>query len=333
MSILQRLDAIAISGRLGMVRGNHIGTCLLLVAFLTFPTSSMAVEGGGSNWAMGSTGFGAGLIPEPGFHYANLLWLMDIDTNQDFTLGTNRVDNLNVELTINFLLPAYTGEIKPWNARYKAIAVLPIVWIDGRYRVRAAPNEHESKQHNLGDPGLDLAIGWHKDDFLGKEGLSLDYAPGLFVVAPWGKYERQEVLNAGRYRWTIQPNFSYTLLYEPTGIELSQRTMYAINLKNDRTDYNSGDEFHLDWALGKRFGNGWQAGLFGFFYKQITADDGRGATLGDLKGKSWGIGPIIQYSREYWGTPVTAALRVQKVMQHRKRTDDDSIMFNFIMSF
>ena len=62
-------------------------------------------------------------------------------------------------------------------------------------------------------------------------------------------------------------------------------------------------------------------------------DDGRGATLGNLKGKGWGLGPIVQYSREYWGVPVTAALRGQKVMQHRNRTDDDSVMFNFFVSF
>ena len=55
--------------------------------------------------------------------------------------------------------------------------------------------------------------------------------------------------------------------------------------------------------------------------------------VGDLKGKAWGFGPIVQYSREYSGTPVTMGLKVQKVMQHRNRTDDDSVYFNVVVSF
>jgi hypothetical protein len=307
---------------------------ILLAVSTASPSLSVAVEGGGSNWAMGSTGFGAGMIPEPGFHYANLLWHMPFSISQNFTFGDNLVSSMDVDLTVNFFLPAFSGKIDAWDARYKIIGVFPFATINGRYRVLGGSNVHGHKTFNRGDPGIDMAIGWHKDNFLGKEGLSLDYAPGLFVNSTWGKYSRGEVLNAGRNRWTIQPNFSYTLLYKPAGIELSQRIMYAFNLKNNKTDYNSGDEFHFDWALGKRFGQGWQAGLFGFAYKQTTGDDGRGAVVvGNLKGKGWGLGPIVQYSSEIGSVPVTGALRVQKVMQHRNRTDDDSVMFNFIASF
>lgn len=311
----------------------RVSAMILMAVSSVFPPVSVAVEGGGSNWAMGSAGFGAGIIPEPGFHYANLLWHMPFTTSQDFTFGGNRVSDMDVDLTANFFLPAYSGKIDAWDARYKLVAVLPLISLDGVYRVQGASNEHGSKFANRGDPGLDVAIGWHKNNFLGEEGLSLDYAPGLLVVSTWGKYSRGEVLSAGRNRWTIQPNFAYTLFHQPTGIELSQRIMYAFNLRNDKTNYNSGDEFHFDWALGKRFGQGWQAGLFGYAYKQTTGDDGRGATVGDLKGKAWGLGPIVQYSSEIGRVPVTGALRFQKVMQHRNRTDDDSVMFNFFVSF
>ena len=97
-------------------RRNHLGAMVLIAASIVCPSLAVAVEGGGSNWAMGSTGFGAGVVPEPGFHFANLLWFMDISTNQDFTLGTNRVTSLDVELTINFLLPACSHAINRWEA-------------------------------------------------------------------------------------------------------------------------------------------------------------------------------------------------------------------------
>lgn len=306
---------------------------ILMVGALALPSMTLAVEGGSSNWAMGSAGFGAGRIPDPGFHFVDLLWFMDISTDQDFTLGQNKVDRLDVDITVNFFLPTYAGRIDAWNARYKVLGVLPVVWLDGKYRVQNAPDVKGSENHKLGDPGIDMAIGWHQEDFLGTEGLSLDYAPGLLVTTPWGDYDKQEVLNAGKNRWTIQPNFSYTLFHEPTGIELSQRIMYAFNLENDETNYESGQELHFDWALGKQFGEGWQAGLFGFFYRQTTGDSGKGATLGSLKGKGWGVGPIVQYSGKIGDVPATAILRYQKVQQDKNRTDDDSLMFNFVLSF
>ena len=101
-----------------------------------------------------------------------------------------------------------------------------------------------------------------------------------------------------------------------------------------RTNYRSGQEFHFDWAVGKRFDSGFTVGAFGFWYRQTTADGGRGAQqTGDLKGKAWGIGPIVQYSREIAGIPTTAAFRWQRVPQHRNRVDDDSFMFTVAFSF
>ena len=74
--------------------------------------------------------------------------------------------------------------------------------------------------------------------------------------------------------------------------------------------------------LGKRFDFGLTAGLFGFWYRQTTADGGRGATTGNLKGKAWGIGPMLQYSGEVLGVPVSSTVRYQKVFQHMNRTID-----------
>ncbi len=315
--------------------GGKTRVCAIILtgAVISFPSLTVAVEGGGSHWIMGSTGFGAGGIPKPGFHYTNLLWFMDVSTEQDLTLGTNRVNELKVETTSNIFLPTIAGRIDAWNAKYNIIGVLPFVWLDGRFRVVGDKNVKDRKNYNLGDPAIDMQIGWHKDDFLGYKGLSLDYKPGLLVITPWGKYERSEVLNTGKYRWHIQPNFSYTLLHEPTGIELSQRIMYGFSIQNDRTKYKSGQEFHFDWVLGKRFGDGWQAGLFGYWYRQVTGDSGRGATLGDFKGKAWGIGPLVQYSSEIAGVPITGALRYQRVFQHRNRIDDTAAMLHLSVSF
>jgi hypothetical protein len=141
------------------------------------------------------------------------------------------------------------------------------------------------------------------------------------------------VLNAGKHRWLIQPNFSYTLFHEGTGIEASQRIMYGFNTENGKTNYQSGQEFHFDWVVAKHFDFGLTAGLFGFWYRQTTDDTGSGATAGDLIGRSWGLGPMIQYGREIFGFPVSAAVRYMKVFQHTNRVDDDSFIFQLGVSF
>ena len=313
---------------------SFIGATILSVTSIALSPSLGAVEGGGSNWVMGASGFNAGVVPKPGFHLNNLTTLTDFSTNQDITLGNQVVTNLDVDVGVHFFLPTFAGEIERWNTRYHLLLSFPLIFLDGTFRVQNGPNESERKDFQRGDFGFEPAIGWRADDLFGAEGVNLDYKTGMLVVTPTGHYEQQETLNAGKYRWTFQPYVAYTLFDEGTGLEASQRIMYAFNTKNGRTNYRSGQEFHFDWAVGKRFDSGFTVGAFGFWYRQTTADGGRGAQqTGDLKGKAWGIGPVVQYSREIAGIPTTAAFRWQRVPQHRNRVDDDSFMFTIAFSF
>ncbi len=322
------------SGSVGSDLKRCLGAMILIAACMSIPAPAPAVEGGGSNWIMGVTGFGAGVVPEPGFHLGNLTWITEFSTNQNITSGTNVITALDVDIYLNAHLPTYTGDIEAWDARYQFLAFIPLIWIDGTFRAGNDPQESEHKDAQLGDMGFEVALGWKEEDFLGVDGLNLDYAPGFLIVAPTGHYERQEVLNAGRHRWSFQPHVGYTLFHEGTGIEASQRIMYSFNTKNGRTNYRSGQEFHFDWALGKRFESGLQAGLFGVWYRQTTADGGQGAqATGNLKGKAWGIGPVVQYSGELFGVPFSTAIRYQKVPQHRNRVDDDGFFFQAAFSF
>jgi hypothetical protein len=311
----------------------RIGAMILIAAAVALPSPSVAVEGGGTLWFMGSAGFGAGVIPEPGFHLGNLTYITETSLNQEITMGDNEVTDLDLRIGVNAMTPVYTGEIVPWGARYKLLAFIPLVWIDGEYQVKGEKNVDGSANADIGDIGFEATIGWREKSIIGVDGLNFDYATGLLVVAPTGKYDSNAVLNAGKNRWMIQPNFSYTLFHEATGIEVSQRFMYAFNSRNEQTKYNSGQEFHFDWAAGKRFDFGLTAGLFGFWYRQTTNDHGRGATTGNLKGRAWGIGPMLQYSGEVLGVPASATVRYQKVFQHYNRTDDDSIWFQVAVSF
>ena len=72
----------------------------------------------------------------------------------------------------------------------------------------------------------------------------------------------------------------------------------TFNTENNDTDYQSGSVLHVEASfqqllpLGPGFiGLGAEA----FLYEQVTGDSGSGAVLGDFKGRSLGIGPVIDY--------------------------------------
>ena len=82
-----------------------------------------------------------------------------------------------------------------------------------------------------------------------------------------------------------------TNLNMETGREYSLVTGYMINGKNDDTDYDTGDELHVDAMFNQFFSETFALGLHGYYYKQVEGDSGSGAILGEFKGDSYGIGP------------------------------------------
>jgi hypothetical protein len=62
------------------------------------------------------------------------------------------------------------------------------------------------------------------------------------------------------------------------------------SLKNDATQYLTGDEFHAEWAVGYKFDNGLILGVAGYDYRQITGDSR------SFLGTEDAVGPSLSYS-------------------------------------
>ena len=66
------------------------------------------------------------------------------------------------------------------------------------------------------------------------------------------------------------------------------------------THYRSGTQFHLDMTAAQHlplFGGIIGAGANGFYYQQVSGDSGSGAALGDFKGRTVGVGPVVSSLR------------------------------------
>jgi hypothetical protein len=116
-------------------------------------------------------------------------------------------------------------------------------------------------------------------------------ATGLDIYCPSGEYDKNRVANIGRNYWTFEPIVAGTYISD-SGYEVSAKFMYDFNTRNDDSGYRSGQEFHVDYALGKKIGN-LSLGAGGYYYQQTTDDD---AATGKLdKGMTVSIGPQLKY--------------------------------------
>jgi hypothetical protein len=96
---------------------------------------------------------------------------------------------------------------------------------------------------------------------------------------------------------TIQPDLGISWLKD--GWNLSVSTHYAVNMKNTKTDYQSGDEFMADYTITKDIGK-WTVGLGGYSENQLSSDTGTGAAActnnGGCRVAIYGIGPLVGYN-------------------------------------
>jgi len=72
-------------------------------------------------------------------------------------------------------------------------------------------------------------------------------------------------------------------------------TGLTYNFKNTDTDYRNGVDWHLDWGASQLLSKQVFVGAVGYFYNQLTADNGQLAILGDNKWRIVAVGPQIDY--------------------------------------
>jgi hypothetical protein len=108
--------------------------------------------------------------------------------------------------------------------------------------------------------------------------------------------DRQRVKVAKAQACTSAPLTSQFALDPKTGFEVSAAPGFTFNWENPDTDYRTGTEFHVEFAVLEHFSQKFAVGVAGFHYQQITADSGAGARLGprdvhrtrdDLQFQSW----------------------------------------------
>jgi hypothetical protein len=158
----------------------------------------------------------------------------------------------------------------------------------------------------------------------------------LALYAPTGDYEVGRLANTGKNFWTIEPTVSLMYFGQKNGREASIFFGASFNQKNDDTDYRSGTQVHIDGTLAQHFPL-WKGlagvGISAFWYQQVEGDSGSGATLGDFRARSNGVGPELSFVKSRENLTVSESLKWLSEFSTKNRLEGDTIWFKIVGSF
>jgi hypothetical protein len=111
-------------------------------------------------------------------------------------------------------------------------------------------------------------------------------------------------------------------------VDFSNIVGVTLNAKNEATDYKTGTELHWEGSLTKKWTENFSAGVIGYYYKQITADSGLGATLGDFEGEIAAVGLTAGLDYVIGQTPVSSRIRYYHEFGAKNRLEGDSVFLS-----
>ena len=270
----------------------NIAKGIVTTAFVvTLGTGLQATEGGGGAYSNGTEGFMSGAIPPPGLYYINYLTNYSADSLMDN--NGNKKGDFKLSATANVSRFVYTSSYKIFGGNWGAQLIVPLVTLNAKLSINPGPGTvTDGSDTGLGDIVFDpFLVSWHSKNW--------HQVIGLDIIIPSGSYSVPSATNIapsiGRNYYTFEPVYAVTYISD-SGWEVSSKFMYDINTQNKDTNYQSGDEFHFDYTVGKHINKDWSVGVGGYYYQQITDDEQNGNTIKDYKGRVIAVGPQVQYS-------------------------------------
>jgi hypothetical protein len=175
----------------------------------------------------------------------------------------------------------------------------------------------------IGDPYLQAMLGWHSGN--------LHWQLAAAVNVPIGEWERGELVNLGFNRWAFDLTAAATWLDMVNLYQLSGAVGVTFNGENLDTDYQSGTELHLEASAAKLFANGMSLGIAAYHYQQLTGDSNQTplqeAALGDFKGRTTGVGPLLGATVPLSDRKLSANVRWFHEFNAENRLEGDAVFF------
>jgi len=300
----------------------------LAVALLAFSGMAQAKLGGDqsatgvANWMSGSLPPAGDYLVVNSGHYGGKLR----DGNGD------KIDGASVDVWFSAFRHVHMTRHKLWGGDYGWQVVVPVI------HQQLKMQDVSKRRTSIADITLNpFILAWHRDN--------LHWVLGLDVNLPTGAYDAKEPRRSvGVNYWSLEPLLAVTWLSDD-GWEISNKMMYNIKTRNKnyrapgqdtKQKYHSGQEFHMDYLLGKRFER-WGVGVAGYYLKQLTNDriDGQTVTATPQwghgrKGQVFSYGPSVSYNIKK-GMSVSAQWNHE--IKVKNRFSGDKVSVKLVTSF
>jgi hypothetical protein len=165
---------------------------------------------------------------------------------------------------------------------------------------------------------------------------SWQYNALLPIYAPTGQYEKGRLANPGLNYWTFDPTIGVSYNNAKTGLNAAAYAGIGFNTENNATNYKSGSVFHLDGSVQQLLpvGPGFLGiGAEAFYIDQVSGDSGGNALLGDFKGRTSGLGPVLTYILPRGTETLVAELRWLHETNVKNRLEGDYIWLKVVYQF
>lgn len=301
-----------------------------------------AEENGSGHYAPGlNSSFIDALPGKQGLAAANYFcyYKGDSDIGSTIPFGIGLTAGINATVYSDTILFLYQPGINVFGGYYVFGVGIPYVWttVKGYVQLKnpaggtIISKERRDTANGLGDIALYPVI-------LGGNSLNgdLKYDFRFAIYAPTGEYDKNDLANVGKNFWTFEPGLMISYLSHKTGFEISSFAGIDFNTINSDTEYQSGDQLHIDVTLAEHLpalGGFFGIGVNGFYYKQITGDSGSGAILGGFEGYTTGVGPVLSYAAKLWGKDIAAEVKWLPEVDVERRTQGDYVWFKLVAKF
>lgn len=255
-----------------------------------------ATEGGLGRPITGLQGTSyAGVVPPtPGFNLAiqYVYYSGQIGAQRETPIGIGTAIGLDAQFELLNFTGIYvwpTGEGR-WN--YATAVAVPFAKVDVQADLRLGRLGLSTSDEETGLFDMTVVPVIASRHFSQTRHMSL----ALYIYAPTGQYDPEQLANVSLNNWTYSPTLAYTQLGQGGTLEFTTVAAVDFYTENDATDYQNGAVFRADALLIKRTPKGWGFGAAAGWIEQLEDDTGPTADrLNGFRGQSLALGPIVTY--------------------------------------
>lgn len=318
--------------RRGKFRWQVAAPFAALAAACCLPKLVWADESGASAWLPGQFASFAAVPGDPGFALETIYYRRSASASasRTFSFGGRIAAGLNLTEQYLFLTPSYTFAEPVLHGQLS----LAVTFAPGRMDSSVSATLAGPRGNSLSASRSDTMGGL--GDLYPLATLKWAVGPHNFMTyvmpsVPIGAYDPNRIAGLGLGHWALDGGLGYTFMSQ-SGIELSITAGLTHNFTNPYTQYQSGTDGHVDWGASYSPTESFYLGPVGYFYNQLGADSGPGASLGAFRSRVIGVGGQAGYGFSIGAVQLDLNLRGYKEFDADNRPEGWNVWFTVGLS-